>query len=82
MQAVAAKHEQLTITHVGKQTGLSLLALILFYYIYSDVKIMYCRLVIFWLLKQTNWNIESSLCEILISADSQSNLLFAGEEEL
>ena len=31
----------------------------------SDVKILYCILIIFWFLKQTNWNIESSLCEKL-----------------
>ena len=31
----------------------------------SDVKILHCRLTIFWFLKQTNSNIESSLCEKL-----------------
>ena len=32
----------------------------------TDVKILYCILIIFWFLKQTNWNIiESSHCEKL-----------------
>ena len=39
----------------------------------SDVKILHCRLTIFWFLKQTNSNIESSLCEKLNQPQPQQS---------
>ena len=47
------------ITIDGKKRGLNL------FQSHSTISISNCRLIIFLFLKKTNWNIESSLCEIL-----------------
>ena len=53
------------ITIVDKQMGFKICFNLILSYLFQ-IKILYCRLIIFWYLKQKNWNIESTQSKTFI----------------